>query len=91
MNSGKPGEYVPIACSAYDVLEAAAVKGKMLTLEMKHGSKLDVRVIDLFSKDGAEFLHARDLTAGTDITLRLDELATIVDTTTNTVYSPQSC
>lgn len=86
--------YTPISCSVYDFLEAAAVTRAVVRLEMRSESNLqsrDVKILDLFSKDNAEFLKARDINTNQEFTLRLDAINLITDLATNRTYSPLSC
>lgn len=86
--------YTPISCSVYDFLEAAAVTRATVRLEVRSEPNLlsrDVKILDLFSKDNAEFLKARDINTNQEFTLRLDAINLITDLATNRTYSPLSC
>ncbi len=86
--------YTPIACSVYDVLEASAVKRTSAILEIvkgEHTGSHTVRILDVFSRDGAEFLQARDVHSNEEFTIRLDSLATVTDLATGIRYQPRAC
>lgn len=54
-----PDKYLPINCSFYDRLEAAATLNQTVTLRYKEGSAERTEkgvIVDLFIKDGAEYL-----------------------------------
>lgn len=88
-------EYTPIACSVYDLLEAAAVKQTPLRIDFTdlHGTlqSRTVKVRDLFSKEKAEFLTAQDSDSGEILTLRLDTIRLVTDPATKATYSPTVC
>lgn len=48
-------DYRPISCSLYDVLEAAALKKRMLTLTID-GQELTLVIDDVFARGKEEFL-----------------------------------
>ena len=51
--------YKPIACSVYDLLEAAAVRRRLITLKLRNGndvSALTGVITNIFAKDGEEFI-----------------------------------
>ncbi len=86
--------YTPIACSVYDVLEASAVKRTNVILELangEHTASHTVRILDVFSRDGAEFLRAREVHSNEEFTVRLDTLATVTDIATGMRYQPRAC
>ena len=78
-------EYKPIACSTYDVLESAAVLHSILMVKYRddQGNVVERRmqIVDVFSKDKAEFLNAADQSTGEKFTLRLDSIDQITDGT----------
>lgn len=76
MSESKP--YRPIACSLYDVLEAAAVRRHPLSITMGGVARVFV-VEDLFSRGKEEFLVARLTEDNQRITVRLDKVELIVD------------
>lgn len=88
-------DYTPISCSAYDVLEASAVKKAILRIDFLTSEGViasrTVTVRDLFSKDRAEFLVAVEEESGNEFSLRLDKIQLITDLATKTVYSPNVC
>jgi Rho-binding antiterminator len=86
--------YTPISCSAYDVLEAAAVAHTPLRLTFRTAEGTTVRdayVIDLFSQEKVEYVKLQDLHTREELVLRLDALELIADMRTNAVYSPIAC
>ncbi len=89
-----PAAYTPISCSAYDVLEAAAVQHSRLRLTTSSaGGKVtrEVYVLDLFARENVEYASLRDAATREEFVLRLDEIELITDPKTNVVYAPQSC
>jgi transcriptional antiterminator Rof (Rho-off) len=89
-----PTKYTPIACSVYDLLEATVVKNAVIRIETASHDEIrsqDVRVVDLFSKDRAEYMKAVDISSNQEFTLRLDEILLITDPATKKIYSPISC
>jgi transcriptional antiterminator Rof (Rho-off) len=86
--------YIPIACSVYDLLEASAVRHVVVRLEIQNDNGVvfrDVRILDLFSKDKIELMRAKDINTNEEFTLRLDAISLITDLTTNKVYSTKAC
>jgi transcriptional antiterminator Rof (Rho-off) len=86
--------YVPISCSLYDVLEAAAVRGTPLVLVLADGDgrrEVHGRVSDLSSRDGAEFLVVKADGSGERSEIRLDALLEIVDAAERKVYRSDRC
>lgn len=86
--------YVPISCSAYDVLEAAAVKGSPLRIAVRslHGvHEREVNVLDLFSNDRVEYARLHDLADASELVVRLDAIEQITDMTTHAVYNTNAC
>lgn len=82
--------YKPIACSLYDILEAAAMKGRILRLTVG-GAQRDVTIRDVFAKGAEEFLIAVDKTTGDQETIRLDRIELITDLSSGTVYTSDRC
>ncbi len=83
-------DYKPIACSLYDVIEAAAVRRAALDVRIKNEfgeSELTLTVLDLFSRDKQEFLKAEDRSTGKEIILRLDQVLLLTDRATGKEYS----
>jgi Rho-binding antiterminator len=70
-------DYVPIACIAHERLEFAVLKRQRLHLRYKDkaGTVLtaDVLPLDVYTRDGAEWLKARDQT-GVESVIRLDRI-----------------
>ncbi len=86
--------YTPISCSAYDVLEAAAVAHTPLRLTSRTPEGTTVRdtyVVDLFSQEKVEYVKLQDLHTREELVLRLDALELITDMRTNAIYSPIAC
>jgi transcriptional antiterminator Rof (Rho-off) len=86
--------YIPISCSAYDVLEAAAVKRSPLRLATRSDAgraARDVYVLDLFAREKVEYALFQDAATHEEFVLRLDEIERITDLNSNVVYSPKSC
>lgn len=74
-----PVEYVPIDCSFHDRLESLAVHRTLVPIEVVEdgtATRLDARVIDVYSRDGAEYvkLTARD---NSEHEFRLDHLVSV--------------
>jgi Rho-binding antiterminator len=70
-----PDKYLPINCSFYDRLEAAATLKQTVTLRYKEGSAERIEegiIVDLFIRDGAEYLQTER-----GFTLRLDDLVAL--------------
>lgn len=87
-------DYTPISCSAYDALEAAAVKRSPLRLTFKAPDGIlvrDVFVLDLFAKEKVEYVKLQDQATHEEFVLRLDAIERIADVRTNTIYSPNTC
>jgi transcriptional antiterminator Rof (Rho-off) len=91
--AGRPAsDYTPIACSAYDVLEAAAVRRVPLRLRLREGreaAEITAVVLDLFARDRTEFARLHIGTA--ERVVRLDAIEHIVDTSTGAWYATGSC
>jgi transcriptional antiterminator Rof (Rho-off) len=84
--------YIPIACSFYDVLEASAVTDALVRIELAGNSGIrDVRILDLFSRDKAEFMRANDATTNEEFTVRLDQIDLITEVASGKRYSARSC
>ncbi|MHB1512128.1 MAG: transcriptional antiterminator, Rof [Acidiferrobacter sp.] len=72
--------YRPIACALQDRFERAAITGTALTVAWRDGARYiqdQVRVLDLETSRGAEYLHFRD-SRGAHHRIRLDYV-TILD------------
>ncbi len=82
--------YKPIACSLYDVLEAAAMKGRVLRLTID-GVQRDVTIRDVFAKGPEEFLIAVDKATGDQETIRLDRIEFITDLSSGATYVSDRC
>jgi len=61
--------YTPIDCTLYDHYEAAATLKRKIHLDLSDGTQHQGRIVDLFIRDGIEFLR---LDHGTDV--RLDHI-----------------
>jgi Rho-binding antiterminator len=70
-------DYVPIACAAHERLEFAVLKRLPLRLRYLEASagEREARVmpLDVYTRDGAEWLAARD-EAGAEFVVRLDRI-----------------
>lgn len=88
--AGDDMPYKPVACSLYDVLEAAAVRNSRLVLDLEDRS-VEVMVRDVFARGREEFLRALDCSSEREFTVRLDAIRTITDPTTNKRYAPDHC
>ena len=68
--------YRPIDCSLHDRLEAAATLRKIVAISYRtpQGDIVEIedRILDIFARDGAEYLH---LSGASDI--RLDDLRSV--------------
>ena len=85
-------DYIPVSCSLYDVLEASAVQRATVSLVLSGTNEVrHVRILDLYSKERQEFLTARDVSTGDELTLRLDEILQVIDRLTNRVYISDRC
>ncbi|MCE0490637.1 Rho-binding antiterminator [Pantoea sp. Mb-10] len=65
--------YKPINCDDYDNLELACQRHWMLKLELKNGSRLEAKAVDMVSRKNVEYLQV-DL-SGESRELRLDHIA----------------
>ncbi|GJQ20929.1 MAG: hypothetical protein HBSIN02_12840 [Bacteroidia bacterium] len=90
MPPSDPTPYKPVACSFYDVLEAAAFRKHPVILVLEDRSVESV-LLDVYAKGTEEFLSAREIASGKPFTLRLDAVRRIIDPTTNTTYAPDHC
>lgn len=85
-----PTPYKPVACSFYDVLEAAALRQHPVILVLEDRS-VESLVLDVFARGREEFLSAQEIASGTTFTLRLDAIRRLIDPTTQTTYAPDQC
>lgn len=67
-------EYQPIACIEHERLEFAVLRRFLITLLLKDGRVLKGQALDVYTKEGAEWLKLREAT-GAQHVLRLDEIA----------------
>ncbi|MDZ7279410.1 Rho-binding antiterminator [Pantoea eucrina] len=65
--------YKPINCDDYDNLELACQRHWTLKLELKNGSRLEAKAVDMVSRKNVEYLQV-DL-SGESRELRLDHIA----------------
>ena len=76
-------DYSPISCDDHDRLELAVMHGTPLQItyrdEARH-TQTRIRVIDVKTKDGAEWLTFK-LSSGETITLRLDWIVSFEELT----------
>ncbi|MEO1765616.1 Rho-binding antiterminator [Thiobacter aerophilum] len=70
--------YRPIACADHERLEFAVLRRLPLTLRLLDGRSLSGKALDVFTREGAEWLRLREAN-GSEHVLRLDEIATIHD------------
>ncbi|MBI2619993.1 MAG: hypothetical protein HYW57_07915 [Ignavibacteriales bacterium] len=82
--------YKPLACSLYDVLEAASMRKQRLRLTIG-GEHRDVMIRDVFSKGPEEFLIAADPSTGREETIRLDRIELITDLVEGKTYTANRC
>ena len=76
--------YIPINCSYYDELEAAATQAKIVKLIYRDQSgekQLDIRIVNLYTKNKEEFMVLEN-----GLEIRLDHLLSIDGKT-----PPMSC
>ena len=85
------GGYVPISCSAYDVLESSAVLRHDLELWLMDGSTIRGKVLDVFAKGKEEFCTLTTSSGQSPDTIRLDQIVRIVDITDNKSYTTNTC
>ena len=60
LSAAKEGYYVPVDCSLYDHFEAAATLKEHVRLEFKDGKVQEGIIVDLFQREGAEWLRLSD-------------------------------
>ena len=67
-------DYQSIACMQHERLEFAVLRRISLHLKLEDGRELTGQALDVFTRDGAEWLKFQD---GSDVeeTLRLDRIA----------------
>lgn len=65
--------YQPISCMQHERLEFAVLRRIPLKLKLANGEALDGLAVDVYTKDGAEWLKFRD-GAGTELVIRLDQI-----------------
>ena len=65
--------YQPIACMQHEKLEFAVLRRLKLHLQLKDGKALDGHAMDVYTKDGAEWLKFRD-EVGQESVIRLDQI-----------------
>lgn len=85
-------DYVPIGCDQHAVLELLAMRRARVSLDVRdaHGATLvrDGTVVDVMTRDGAEFLGLETPTGRVD--LRLDRLSRIRDLDGDVVWRQES-
>lgn len=69
-------DYQPIACVEHERLEFAVLRRIPLNLLLKDGRSLDGHALDVYTKDGAEWLKLQDA-LGREHILRLDEIVQV--------------
>jgi transcriptional antiterminator Rof (Rho-off) len=82
--------YQPIACSVYDLLEAAALHQKALLLRIEGVTRKYI-IRDVFSKGKEEFLIGFLADTSEESTIRLDKIDLIIDPTDKKSYFPTQC
>jgi Rho-binding antiterminator len=73
-------DYQPIACVEHERLEFAVLRRIPLSVLLKDGRTLQGQALDVYTKEGAEWLDLCDA-LGKHHTLRLDELAQVREIT----------
>ena len=66
-------DYQPISCMQHERLELAVLRRSPLMLQLKDGRALSGRALDVYTREGAEWLRFLDRETG-EITIRLDAL-----------------
>lgn len=66
-------DYRPISCVEHERLEFAALRRLPVSLLLADGRRLNGQVLDVYTRDGAEWLRLRDA-LGVEQVLRLDEI-----------------
>ncbi|NTV96087.1 MAG: transcriptional antiterminator, Rof [Thiobacillus sp.] len=66
-------DYAPIACVAHERLEFAVLKRRRLKLNCRGAGELAGLPLDVYTKEGAEWLVLRD-DAGREHIIRLDQI-----------------
>ena len=67
--------YKPINCNYYDILEATAVKRKVVTIVFRTNETIETtetKILDLFTKNKEEFMVLEN-----NLTIRLDRLISV--------------
>lgn len=77
--------YKSVACSFYDTLETLAMRRATAVLTVDN-ERVSVVLVNLFTRDGAEFLETRDATSGDRREYRLDLIMELFDPATNRHY-----
>jgi transcriptional antiterminator Rof (Rho-off) len=83
--------YQSIACGAYDVLEASAMRKRLLRLALFDGTILDGTLLDVFARGKEEFCRIRLAEGEPERELRLDAIQEIVDLENGTRTTTQAC
>lgn len=73
-------DYQPIACMDHERLEFAVLRRIPLSILLKDGRTLSGQAMDVYTKNGAEWLELCDA-LGKHHTLRLDELVEVREVT----------
>ncbi len=76
MNPDSTG-YTPIACVDHERLEFAVLRRMPVTLVLRDGGRLSGQPLDVYTRDGAEWLRLRE-PGGAEHVLRLDRIATVL-------------
>ncbi|MBU2740734.1 MULTISPECIES: Rho-binding antiterminator [Acidithiobacillus] len=51
--------YVPVSCALHSALELAALQHKSVVLQMRDGSQMKGKILDVWTADGREWLKLR--------------------------------
>ena len=66
-------KYQSISCMQHERLEFAVLRRLKLHIELNDGTALDGHALDVYTKEGAEWLKFRD-DAGQESVIRLDQI-----------------
>jgi Rho-binding antiterminator len=73
-------DYQPVSCMQHERLEFAVLRRIPLSLLMKDGRTLNGQALDVYTREGAEWLRLRE-PVGAEHVLRLDEIAEVREQT----------
>lgn len=66
-------DYTPISCIDHERLEFAVLRRFPITVSLKDGRNLTGQALDVYARDGAEWLRLREAT-GAEHVIRLDQI-----------------